>query len=113
MGATDRDTRRITTALRVVLVVVALAGVALVVWLVPDALYPNLTDADVEHLTAAERLEAVDRRLQLQSSARTTLTQAVGAIVVLWGAVAAWAQFSHERAKTARQRADEQAVRVA
>ncbi|WP_331729776.1 pentapeptide repeat-containing protein [Streptomyces sp. NBC_00073] len=84
MGGSVRGRRRATRAVAVASVVLAVLAVLFVVFLV----FPGLVvDHDLagDHLGAAERLNAVN-------NVRTTLLQAIGGAVVLFGAYATWRQ---------------------
>lgn len=85
-------------------ILVAFAAIALGLWRLPIALYPNLSRHAVAGLSVKDRLSALEQRAELQSSSRAVLAQALGGLVLLWGAVAAWTQYRHDAADRRLQR---------
>jgi uncharacterized protein YjbI with pentapeptide repeats len=99
----------------------ALAGVAgaallaTALWLciavLPQRLYPSLSDADVAGLSPADRAARREARDKLQNDARTTLLQALAAVLVLTGVGVGAAvtlrqvRISREQLEHARQQA--------
>jgi hypothetical protein len=66
------------------------ALLAIALWLcvavLPQRLYPPLSNADLAGLSPADRAARREGRDKLQSDARTTLLQALAALLVLGGA---------------------------
>jgi Pentapeptide repeats (8 copies) len=59
---------------------------ACVLW-IPKWLYPSLTDTELQNVSDADKVQELKgARLKLQNDARTTLLQALGALLVLTGA---------------------------
>jgi hypothetical protein len=73
-------------------------------WGLPIALYPDLSQHDLSALSAKDRLDEIDKRLNLQSSSRAVLAQALGGLILLWGAYAAWTQFRQDDSDRRLQR---------
>lgn len=61
--------------------------------LIPQLLYPRLTDAQLSGVTGADtRIQLQQAQSQLQNNARSTLLQAIAGLLVIAGAVATWRQ---------------------
>src|SRR4051812_8241800 len=61
--------------------------------LVPQLLYPPLTDAQLQGIPTAEtRIQLQQAQAQLQNTVRTTLLQLTAGLLVLAGAAATWRQ---------------------
>ena len=87
-GASSERTGWIAVGAAAALVLVILLWVCIAV--IPQRLYPALTDAQLprvsDQVTEANRVELREARLKLQNDARTTLLQALAALLVLVGA---------------------------
>lgn len=74
----------------------AVCGLAAVVGgllLIPELLYPRLTDIDLRSVSGAEtRIQLQQNQGQLQNTVRSTLLQAVAGLLVVIGAAATWCQ---------------------
>jgi hypothetical protein len=78
-----------------IVLLIALIAVGLVtliltcVFILPQRIYPNLTEAALANVKdAKDRVQIRESRLKLQNDARTTLLQGVGGLLVLIGASA-------------------------
>jgi len=66
--------------------------------LVPQLLYPRLTDAELQAVAGADtRIQLQQAESQLQNNARSTLLQAVAGLLVIVGAIATWRQVQVNR----------------
>jgi hypothetical protein len=75
-------------------VIVVLGGLTLV----PQLLYPRLTDTDLQAVPNAEaRIQLQQVQSQLQNNARSTILQAVAGLLVIAGAIATWRQVQVNR----------------
>jgi uncharacterized protein YjbI with pentapeptide repeats len=81
----------------VVAIVLGLAGMLWAIVVIPRQLHPPLTDADLEELTAIQKVERREDRRRLQNETRTTLIQAIGGIVLVAGLVFTWQQLQTDR----------------
>lgn len=90
----------------------AVAVAVLALWLAPQRLYPDHSARTLDSLGTAQRLTAVNARSTLQSNARTGMAQALGGLVVLWGAFVAWAAFRRDSTAAVEQRAHDRDVHV-
>jgi hypothetical protein len=83
-----------------------LAGVLMLVLVVPRLLSPPLSAAELRAVSdPARRIELDNDRRKLQNDARTTLLQGLGGLAVLAGAYAAWRQLAagREQLRVAQQ----------
>lgn len=82
-----------------VLVLVVLAASMLgALLLVPQLLYPRLTETELQAVAGADsRILLQQAQSELQNNARTTLLQAIAGLLVVAGAVATWQQVQVNR----------------
>jgi hypothetical protein len=66
--------------------------------LIPQALYPPLSDSELQAVSSAEmRIQLQQAQSQLQNGARSSLLQAMAGLLVIAGAIATWRQVQVNR----------------
>jgi uncharacterized protein YjbI with pentapeptide repeats len=80
--------------------------VLLAILIVPVALYPRLTEKELDELGVTGRVRASvqNDRLKLQADTRNSLIPVVGGFALISGAFVAWSQLRHSMWDSARQR---------